>query len=83
MGETPLGVWEPDCESALSPPGLSESFVSDPFRGLEPSKWFFCLNFSSQLLLFTLRWLSELPTVVAKNLALSRMILSLKGRPCL
>lgn len=82
IGETPFGVCEPECESALRVPALSDSFASGTFRGLAPRRWFFCLNFSSQLLLFTFAWLSELPTVVAKKRALSRMILSLKGKPC-
>lgn len=75
----PLGVFEPDFESMLSP--LSESLASDALRGLAPRRWFFCLNFSSQLLLFTLAWLSLLPTVVAKKRALSRIMLSFKGNP--
>lgn len=61
----------------------SDSSAIEPFRDLAPIKWFFCLNFSSQLLLFALRWLSELPTVEAKNRALSRIIESLRGSPCL
>jgi hypothetical protein len=33
----------------------SDSSAIEPFRDLAPIKWFFCLNFSSQLLLFALR----------------------------
>lgn len=42
---------------------------------------FFCLNFSSQVELLVFRWLSLLPTVVAKNRAFSLMAASVKGRP--
>ena len=79
MGEMPFGVWEPDGESPLPP--FSESCASEALRGFAPRRWFFCLNFSSQLLLLTFKWLSELPTVVAKNRALSRMMLSFNGKP--
>ena len=48
----------------------------DTLRDFAPIKWFFCLNFSNQLVLFALRWLSELPTVCAKKRALSRIIAS-------
>jgi hypothetical protein len=43
---------------------------------------FFCLNFSSQLVLFVLIWLSLFPTVVAKNLAFSLIAASVRGIPC-
>jgi hypothetical protein len=69
----PLGVCEADApaESGLSEP-LSEILVSEALRvNLAPPIPFFCLNFSSQLVLFVFRWLSLLPTVVAKNLAFS------------
>jgi hypothetical protein len=55
----------------------------DPFLDFAPMRWFFCLNFSSQLVLLALRWLSEFPTVCAKKRALSRMMASVKGSPCL
>jgi hypothetical protein len=42
---------------------------------------FFCLNFSSQLVLFVFRWLSLLPTVVAKNRAFSLIAASVNGTP--
>lgn len=84
-GDTPLG------EVGEIPPGVctlddgfeapSESSAIDPFLDFEPIKLFFCLNFSSQLVLFTFKWLSELPTVVAKNRAFSRMIPSVRGNP--
>ena len=84
-GETPLG------DDGDSPPGVctfdggfdapSDSSAMDPFLDLDP-RLFFCLNFSSQLVLLALRWLSELPTVVAKKRAFSLMRASLKGRPC-
>ncbi len=77
IGENPLGVCEP--ESALKPP--SESLASDPFLALAPGRLFFCLNFSSQLVLLTFTWLSEFPTVVAKNRAFSLMMLSFMGKP--
>jgi hypothetical protein len=60
----------------------SDSSAIDPFLDLAPMRWFFCLNFSNQLLLLAFRWLSELPTVCAKKRAFSRMMVSLSGRPC-
>lgn len=84
-GDTPLG------EVGEMPPGVctleggfepSDSSAIDPFLDLEPNKLFFCLNFSSQLVLLAFKWLSLLPTVVAKNLAFSRMTVSVRGRPC-
>lgn len=84
-GDTPLG------EVGEMPPGVctfdggfdvpSDSSAIEPFLDFEPSRLFFCLNFSSQLVLLALRWLSLLPTVVAKNFAFSRMTLSVRGRP--
>lgn len=84
-GETPLGV------VGEIPPGVctfdggfdvpSDSSAIEPFLDFAPDKLFFCLNFSSQLVLFTLRWLSLLPTVLAKNCALSRRALSLIVKP--
>lgn len=59
----------------------SDSSAIDPFLDLAPMRWFFCLNFSNQLVLFAFRWLSEFPTVDAKKRAFSRMIVSLSGRP--
>jgi hypothetical protein len=61
----------------------SDSSAMDPFLDFAPMRWFFCLNFSSQLVLLALRWLSEFPTVCAKKRALSRMMASVKGSPCL
>lgn len=61
----------------------SDSSAIEPFLDLAPMRWFFCLNFSSQLVLLPLKGLSELPTVDAKKRALSRMIASLSGSPCL
>ena len=78
MGDIPLGVWEPDFPGLPLPP---ESCPSTFLRDFPPSNEFLCLNFSNQRGLFTLTWQSEVPTVVAKNLALSRMISSLKGKP--
>lgn len=60
----------------------SDSSAIEPFLDRAPIKWFFCLNFSNQLVLFAFKWLSELPTVWAKKRALSRMIASVSGRPC-
>ena len=59
----------------------SDSSAIDPFLDLAPFKWFFCLNFSSQLVLFTFTELSVLPTVCAKKRALSRIIASDNGIP--
>jgi hypothetical protein len=84
VGEIPLGVCDadPPAESGLSEP-LSEMLVSEALRvSLAPPMPFFCLNFSSQLVLFVFRWLSLLPTVVAKNLAFSLIAASVKGWPC-
>jgi len=57
VGEIPLGVWdaEPPAESGLRDP-LSEMLVSEALRvNLAPPIPFFCLNFSSQLVLFVFR----------------------------
>jgi len=78
VGDISLGVFELD--GGLDTP--SDSSIMEPFLDLAPMRLFFCLNFSSQLLLFNFRWLSELPTVVAKNLAFSRIMASESGRPC-
>jgi len=43
---------------------------------------FLCLNFSSQAALLALKWLSEMPKLVAKNLAFSRIITSVNVIPC-
>lgn len=45
-------------------------------------KLFFCLNFSNHPALFALNWLSEIPTLIAKNFAFSRIIISVKATPC-
>jgi hypothetical protein len=73
-----FGEWAPD-------PGFDVPSVSSAielFRDFAPMRLFFCLNFSSQLLLFALGKLSELPTVVAKNRNFSLMSASVNGRPC-
>lgn len=49
---------------------------------LAPMRLFFCLNFSNQLALLALRWLSEVPTELAKKRAFSRIMASERGRPC-
>ena len=72
IGESAPGVCALD--GGLEAP--SDSSAIDPLRDFAPIKWFFCLNFSNQLVLFALRWLSELPTVCAKKRALSRIIAS-------
>lgn len=82
MGENPLGVCEPEVQFDSTLMAPSESLASDPFLDLAPGRLFFCLNFSSQLMLLTFTWLSEFPTVVAKNRAFSLIILSFNGRPC-
>jgi hypothetical protein len=62
---------------------LVEIFVSEALRSnFPPPIPFFCLNFSSQLVLFALTWLSLLPTVAAKNLAFSLIAASVSGMPC-
>jgi hypothetical protein len=78
VGEVLLGVWVPD-------PGFDAASVSSTMellRDFAPIRLFFCLNFSSQLLLFAFGKLSELPTVVAKNLNFSLIKASVNGRPC-
>jgi hypothetical protein len=57
VGEIPLGVCDadPPAESGLSEP-LSEMLVSEALRvNLAPPMPFFCLNFSSQLVLFVFK----------------------------
>jgi hypothetical protein len=78
VGEIPLGVCAFDAGFDIA----SDSSAIDPFLDFAPNRLFFCLNFSNQLVLFAFRWLSELPTVLAKNRAFSRMMASDKGRPC-
>jgi len=73
-----LGVCVPDPGSE----GPSESSTTEFFRDLEPMRLFFCLNFSSQLLLFALRWLSGLPTLIEKKRSFSLISESDIGRPC-
>lgn len=77
-GEIPPGVWTLD--GGFDVP--SDSSAMELFLDLAPMRLFFCLNFSSQLVLLALRWVSELPTVLAKKRAFSRMIPSVSGRPC-
>ena len=79
VGEIPPGVCA--VEGGLDVPSLSSAI--ELFRDFEPMRLFFCLNFSSQLVLLVLRWLSGLPTVVAKNRAFSRIRESDSGTPCL
>ncbi len=79
IGDMPLDVCEPDFNAGFKL--RSGSCPSAALRVLAPSSEFFCLNFSSQIGLFTLTWQLGVPTVVAKNLALSRMMSSLKGKP--
>ena len=49
-----------------------------------PLGWtlFLCLNFSSQPALLALKWHSEMPRLVAKNRAFSRIMASVKAMPC-
>jgi hypothetical protein len=85
-GDTPLG------DVGEMPPGVctfdggldvpSDSSAIELFLDFAPMRLFFCLNFSSQLVLLAFKWLSEFPTVLAKNFAFSRMILSFRRRPC-
>jgi hypothetical protein len=51
VGETAPGVCT--LEGGFDAP--SDSSAIEPFRDLAPMRWFFCLNFSSQLVLFALR----------------------------
>jgi hypothetical protein len=84
-GETPLG------DVGDMPPGVctldggfefpSDSSAIELFLDFAPKRLFFCLNFSSQLVLFAFKVLSELPTVLAKKRAFSRMAASDKVRP--
>lgn len=80
----PFGVSDPDFDPVLGilSSGSRSSTSTDIFRTFDPFKMFFCLNFSSHAPLFTLAWQSELPTVCAKNLALSLIRSSSSGRPC-
>jgi hypothetical protein len=84
VGDIPLGVCEAEgpAESGLSEP-LSDMLVSEALRvrSLLAPIPFFCLNFSSQLVLFVFRWLSLFPTVVAKNRAFSLIKESVNGIP--
>jgi len=79
VGEMAPGVCA--LEGGLEVP--SDSSAMEPFLDLAPMRWFFCLNFSNQLVLLALRWLSVLPTVWAKKRALSRIMASDRGSPCL
>ena len=79
-GDTPLGV--PELEAGLEASPAS-SVAKELFLDLAPMRLFFCLNFSSQLLLLSLKWLSEFPTVVAKNRAFSLIMESDSRPPCL
>lgn len=80
VGEIPFGVADVEAGFDASDSSAMEFFLDfDP----APIRLFFCLNFSSQVLLFAFRWLSELPTDVAKNRAFSLIIKSVRGRPCL
>jgi hypothetical protein len=56
---------------------MGRELVGD-FFNLPPTRLFFCLNLSSQVVLLSLDWLSLLPTVAAKNLAFSRIMESVR-----
>jgi hypothetical protein len=73
-----FGVCVPDPGSE----GPSDSSATEFLRDLEPMRLFFCLNFSSQLLLFALRWLSGLPTLKEKKRSFSLISASDIGSPC-
>jgi hypothetical protein len=78
VGEMLFGVCVPD-------PGFeapSDSSAMEPFLDFAPIRLFFCLNFSNQLVLLALRWLSGLPTLIEKNLSFSFMSESDIGNPC-
>lgn len=79
VGDLPLGDSEAACDAV---PFSEPSAAMELVRAFAPIKLFFSLNFSNQLALVTLAVLSELPTVVAKNRALSLMIASESGNPC-
>lgn len=78
VGEIPFGVCVVDPEF-----DASDSSAMELFRDFVPApmRLFFCLNFSSQVLLFAFIWLSEFPTDVAKKRAFSLIMASVKGRP--
>ena len=74
--EVPVGV----C-NAESPSDSGFSELLD-FRVDFPAPMpFFCLNFSSQLVLFVFKWLSLLSTAVANNSAFSLIASSVKEAP--
>jgi hypothetical protein len=79
----PLGVPDAECPAESGPKELLlESCVSEArLVSLPPPIPFFCLNFSSQLVLLALLW-SPFPTVAAKNLAFSLIAASVRGIPC-
>ena len=82
-GDMPFGVCEVELPfDSVTTLSASVRQASEPFLDFAPNKLFFCLNFSSQLGLLILEWLSELPTVVAKKRAFSLMISSVILRPC-
>jgi hypothetical protein len=74
--EVPVGVCNTESPSDS---GFSELL---DFRVDFPASMpFFCLNFSSQLVLFVFKWLSLLLTAVAKNSAFSLIASSVKEAP--
>ena len=90
MGDSPSPSWQaieltvesflewPILPLPLDMPLTSLSDLPRPFG----CTLFLCLNFSSQLALLALKWLSEMPRLVAKNLAFSRIITSVNVMPC-
>lgn len=84
VGESNVGDWTADAsaESMLKQVGLSDSLfvlVQEPLRLLAPIKLYLRLNFSNQLVLSTFSLPSELPQVLAKKRAFSRIISSFNG----
>jgi hypothetical protein len=72
-----FGVCEPDSGFDVA----SDSSATDPFLDFDPDRPFLLLNFSSQLVLFTLKWPSGLPTVLAKYRSFSLIWLSVIDIP--
>ena len=82
VGDSTLGDCTADAkaELMLNRVGLPESLLAkDPLRDFAPNKPFLCLNFSNQAVLSTFSFPSGLPHVLAKKMAFSRIISSLKG----
>ena len=90
-GDALFGEWTEIPEDVLDMAGVSgvclvlsgclECFP-DLFITFIADRLFFCLNFSSHDTSLSFKWLSLLPTVVAKNRAFSLIMASETGMPC-